>query len=216
MARAARTTKPPAEAITTNAVLPGLPDETATRLASETRADVVTSIGELGAFDGTELALGGVELTGAKLIGAELTGAELTGAELTGLVGAAVGMTGKIMGILMDMDMLIDMEKNRRPSSSARARKRLIQRQKEQNVRTSVYPCWADHVAHASGLHFGIGNLLVTSRLTNSWSSELGRSKSGHQTNTNDEESKRTHHFAKVVIGLGNNIVRNYQDLAGL
>ena len=126
MVRAARTTRPPTEAMATNAVLPGLP-ETDSLLTSETReADVVTSIapivvGELGAFDGTSLALGG----------ADLTGAELTA---TGLVGAAVGRTGKLTGIDMDIDMLIDMEKKRRPSSSARARKRLNQKQKSRKL----------------------------------------------------------------------------------
>ena len=69
--------------------------------------------------------------TGAKTTGAELTGAALTGA--TGGIGAAVGMTGIPMGILMDIDMLIDIEKKRRPSS-ARARKRLIQKQKSRKL----------------------------------------------------------------------------------
>ena len=132
---------PPAEAITTKAVLPVFP-ESETRLPSESRAEVVTSIVsivvvELGAVDGTEFEVDGAKTTGAKTTGAELTGAELTGAELTGAtggIGAAVGMTGKPMGILMDIDMLIDIEKKRRPSSSARARKRLIQKRKSRKL----------------------------------------------------------------------------------
>ena len=127
---------PPAEAITTKAVLPVFP-ESETRLPSESRAEVVTSIVsivvvELGAVDGTEFEVDGAKTTGAKTTGAELTGAELTGA--TRGIGAAVGMTGKPMGILMDIDMLIDIEKKRRPSSSARARKRLIQKRKSRKL----------------------------------------------------------------------------------
>jgi hypothetical protein len=120
MARAARAI-PPAEAITTKAVLPVLP-ETDTLLPSESKADVATSmtpIVELGAFVGAELTLGESERTGAPLTRTGLTGA------VVGMTGAVVGMIGTFMDIDMDIDKLIDMEKKRRPSSSARARKSL-------------------------------------------------------------------------------------------
>jgi hypothetical protein len=112
MARAARTI-PPAEAITTKAVLPGLP-ETDTLPPSESSADVATSMTPTA----VALLVGEVELTPDTSATGAADGAELTG--------AVVGLTGTLMNIDMDIDILIDIEKKRRPSSSARARKSLI------------------------------------------------------------------------------------------